>query len=45
VAPFHVGASEEAFWEPFVAMNLPRYLFPVPDVGDGRTNPVVPMVL
>ena len=22
VAPFHVGASEEAFWKPFAAMNL-----------------------
>src|SRR5438552_2361042 len=41
VAPFHVGASDEAFWKPFAAMDLPKYLFPVPDVADGRHSSVV----
>src|SRR5438876_6508982 len=40
VAPFHVGASDEAFWKPFAAMNLPAYLFPVSDIAEGRDSPV-----
>ena len=39
VAPFHLGASDERFWNAFTGMNLPGWLFPVDSVANGRTNP------
>src|SRR5262245_13208410 len=41
VAPFHIGASDDAFWKPFVEMGLPAWLFPVPSISEGRTSPIV----
>src|SRR5688500_15530070 len=38
VAPFHMGASDERFWNAFTGMNLPAWLFPVADVAEGRTD-------
>src|SRR3954462_14662461 len=40
VAPFHLGATEDAYWKTFVGMDLPKWLFPVPDVASGRTSGV-----
>jgi hypothetical protein len=40
VAPFHIGASDQTFWKAFLAMDLPHWLFPVPDVKSGRVSPV-----
>ena len=39
VAPFHLGASDERFWNTFAGMNLPAWLFPVESVEKGRTDP------
>ena len=39
VAPFHLGACDERFWNAFAGMNLPGWLFPVDNVADGRTDP------
>ena len=41
VSPFHMGASDERFWDTFVAMGLPQWLFPVDDLERGRTDPTV----
>ena len=41
VAPFHYGASQERFWQMFTGMHLPGWLFPVPDIAEGRTSPIV----
>jgi hypothetical protein len=40
VAPFHLGASDERFWQTFVDMGLPRWLFPIENLSDGRTDAV-----
>jgi hypothetical protein len=40
VAPFHDGASDEQFWQAFLGLNLPHWLFPVSSVAAGRTDPV-----
>ena len=39
VAPFHIGAADERFWNAFTGMNLPAWLFPVDSVAEGRTDP------
>jgi hypothetical protein len=39
VAPFHMGASDEVFWRTFLGMKLPKWLFPVQSIPDGRTDP------
>ncbi|MEO6435050.1 MAG: DUF6785 family protein [Tepidisphaeraceae bacterium] len=39
VAPFHLGAADETFWKGFIGMGLPKWLFPVESVADGRTDP------
>jgi hypothetical protein len=41
VAPFHLGASDAQFWRAFTGLDLPAWLFPVPDVAEGRTSPIV----
>src|SRR6478752_1306231 len=41
VAPFHVGASDEQFWHAFLGLDLPRWLFPVSSVVNGRGDPAV----
>jgi hypothetical protein len=41
VAPFHLGAADEQYWRAFSGMNLPKWLFPVASVHDGRSDPVV----
>jgi hypothetical protein len=41
VAPFHLGARDETFWNSFIGMNLPHWLFPVMDIKSGRNSPNV----
>ena len=41
VAPFHLGANDERFWNTFAGMNLPKWLFPVESIAEGRTDPAV----
>src|ERR1700722_10097119 len=40
VAPFHVGARDSTFWQAFLAMHLPSWLYPVPDMATGRSSTV-----
>ncbi len=40
VAPFRLGASDPQFWNTFTGMNLPKWLFPVSDIRNGRTDPI-----
>jgi hypothetical protein len=40
VVPFHIGATDPAFWKSFLALDLPAWLFPVSSVHDGRSDPV-----
>src|SRR5581483_1303508 len=40
VEPFHLGAADPAFWKQFMAMDLPKWLFPVGNLREGRTSPV-----
>ncbi len=43
VAPFSpaLGAGDAQFWEIFVGLDLPQWLFPVQSIADGRSDPVV----
>lgn len=41
VAPFYHGRGNTPFWNAFVGMNLPAWLFPVPNIADGRFSPIV----
>lgn len=41
VMPFYHGTSDGFFWNAFVAMNLPDWLFPVESIEDGRSSPIV----
>lgn len=41
VSPFRVGVGNETFWQAFINLNLPGWLFPVEDVLEGRSDPVV----
>jgi hypothetical protein len=36
VAPFHLGAQDGQFWNAFVGMDLPGWLYPVDSVREGR---------
>jgi hypothetical protein len=38
VAPFYIGASDNAFWRAFLELELPHWLFPVDFSGDPRTD-------
>jgi hypothetical protein len=41
VMPFYHGTSDATFWNAFLAMDLPGWLFPVESIEDGRSSPVV----
>ncbi len=41
VWPFYLGRGEPRFWETFLNLHLPGWLFPVQSLADGRTDPVV----
>lgn len=41
VAPFYQGASNASFWEAFISLQLPEYLFPIRDQVEGRTSPIL----
>jgi hypothetical protein len=41
VMPFHIGASDPAFWKAFTNLHLPHWLFPVANVQDGQSDTVV----
>ena len=41
VVPFHFGNTHPEFWEVFVGMGLPDWLFPVERIEDGRLSPIV----
>jgi hypothetical protein len=40
VAPFHVGVSDYQYWNAFINLKLPAWLFPVTNVADGRNDPI-----
>jgi hypothetical protein len=40
VSPFRIGSGDEQFWKAFVSMDLPGWLFPVPNVAEGRSNSI-----
>src|SRR6478672_6166050 len=41
VAPFHLGTVDETYWNAFLKMDLPRWLFPVDDLAGGKNNDAV----
>lgn len=41
VAPFYHGQSNTGFWNAFVSMELPAWLFPVDAIADGLNDPAV----
>ena len=41
VHPFYHGQYDDQFWKAFTAMGLPRWLFPVGDITNGRASPVM----
>jgi hypothetical protein len=43
VAPFSppLGGQDAQFWEQFVKIDLPGWMFPVQDIAGGRTDPIV----
>lgn len=41
VAPFYHARGSTPFWNAFVGMNLPGWLFPVPSIAEGRNSPKV----
>src|SRR5205085_353094 len=41
VAPFFHGRSNQQFWNAFVGMKLPHWMFPVPSDLDGRSSSIV----
>lgn len=41
VAYFYLGSYDTQFWSVFSKLNLPGWLFPVHDIAQGRTDPVV----
>jgi hypothetical protein len=41
VWPFHLGQVNHQFWEAFVALDLPEWLFPVERIEDGRLDRIV----
>ena len=41
VAPFHIGSEDPQFWKAFQAMGLPHWLYPVHDMADARSDPIV----
>jgi hypothetical protein len=41
VAPFFLGTGNPAFWDAFLELDLPQWLFPVPNIAEGRNEPVI----
>ena len=41
VAPFHHAGPDPRFWQVFSGLQLPGWLFPVEDLAEGRTSPIV----
>jgi hypothetical protein len=41
VHPFYHGQFDNQFWQAFTGMGLPRWLFPVGDIGSGRSSSVM----
>lgn len=41
VAPFYLGSADPSFWAAFTALELPSWLFPIPEGEDGRVSRVV----
>lgn len=41
VAPFRFGVVNPQFWNAFLAMDLPPWLFPVESMRDGRSSEIV----
>jgi hypothetical protein len=40
-APFYHGNFDDRFWQAFVDMQLPAWLFPVEDIEEGRQSTVI----
>jgi len=40
VAPFHVGVSDFQYWNAFINLKLPAWLFPVQKIAEGKGDPV-----
>src|SRR5689334_13265209 len=40
VLPFHFGGTDPGFWKSFLALDLPKWLFPVQSIRDGVADPV-----
>lgn len=41
VASFYHGRSSQSFWNAFLGMDLPSWLFPVGSIADGRNSSIV----
>jgi hypothetical protein len=41
VAPFYYGSSDAPFWNIFMSLGLPEWLFPVSDMSRGTHDPAV----
>ncbi|HEY7090664.1 MAG TPA: DUF6785 family protein [Tepidisphaeraceae bacterium] len=41
VAPFQLGKANQPFWNAFLRLDLPAWLFPVQDIKDGRGSDIV----
>ncbi len=40
VSPFHYGELDSVFWQSFLGMEMPAWLFPIQDIAHGRFNPI-----